>query len=119
MTQRFRNYPSPRDSWERVANGRVRGVASERRTCHLHLEHVRRRGAGEEEALHFFAALLAEELELGFGLDAFGGDAEVEAVGHRDDGGDDGAVAGAPLDLVDEGLVDLDAVDREAAEVVE
>src|SRR2546423_647213 len=83
------------------------------------LDHVRRGGPAAEVGPHFFAALLLEDLELRLGLDAFGGDAEVEAVGHADDGGDDGAVAGAGFDFVDEGLVDFDAVDREAAQVVQ
>ena len=42
-----------------------------------------------------------------------------EAAGHADDGGDDGAVGGARFDLLHELLIDLHAVDREAAQVVE
>jgi hypothetical protein len=54
--------------------------------------------ASPTKPLHFLAAVFDEEAELFVGLHAFGGDGEVEAVGHGDDGGDDGAVAAAGLD---------------------
>src|SRR3954454_11668166 len=81
----------------------------------------RRRGhrLAKQESLHFLAALLAQELQLAGGFDAFGGDAEAESARHSDDGGDDGAVGRARFDLLHELLIDFYAVDREAAQVIQ
>src|ERR1051326_2739023 len=73
----------------------------------------------EEEALHHVAPVAAKEHGLFFHLDAFRDDFEAEGVGHGDDGGDDGGAVRVGVDVADEGLVDLERVDREALEVGE
>ncbi len=62
---------------------------------------------------------LRQELELLLGLDALRDDDELEAAPHRDDRHRDGGVVLVAGKVTDEGLVELDAVDREALQVVE
>lgn len=52
-------------------------------------------------------------------LYAFGNDLERQAVGQRDDGAGDRLVGRRALDVADEGLVDLEPVDRKASQVAE
>ena len=65
------------------------------------------------------AAVVAEEVGLFDELHSLGDDFEAEAVGHGDDGGDDGRGVGIGGDVVDEGLVDLERVDGEAFQVAQ
>src|SRR5205823_4311641 len=74
---------------------------------------------GEPVALGGVAAELAEPFRLLFGFDAFGDDGELERLGQFDDGPDDGRFDGVAGDVVDEDLVDLQDVDREATQVAE
>lgn len=56
------------------------------------------------------AAQPRERLGLPEGFDTFGDDVELEGVGKREDGPDEGA-AGLGLDGADEALIDLEGVD--------
>src|SRR3954467_1576707 len=71
----------------------------------------------EEVALPLFAAQGEEALELGFLLDAFGGDGDVEGLRHRGDGAHDRLIGGMRLDLTQERAVDLQLLDRQQAQV--
>ncbi len=46
-------------------------------------------GLAEQKALALVAAFGAQAAQLGFGLDAFGGDGDAEALAEADDGADD------------------------------
>src|SRR5437764_1075043 len=85
----------------------------------VRLEALRRQRRAEEEALDAIAALLLQELQLLLGLHPLGDDFEVEAVGHGDDGADDGGVAAVGGDVADERLVELERVDGETLQVIE
>ena len=74
---------------------------------------------GEVEALRGVASEAAQLGELLARLDSFGDRPKTERVGQGDDGRDDGRVARVTAQPVDEGLVDLQHVDGEAAEVAE
>ena len=52
-------------------------------------------------------------------LHAFGHHTHVEVVRQRDDGAHDDGVVGAVADVVDEASVDLEAVDRQRADVAQ
>ena len=73
-------------------------------------------GRAEQEALQLVAAPLAQELRLLQCLDAFGNHAELQALSHREDRGRERRVVRIGGDVADEGAVDLDALDREAAQ---
>jgi hypothetical protein len=74
----------------------------------------------EQETLHVVTVQFAEQLPLGFGFDAFGEDAQAEAVGDAGNGVNDrGRTLVVRVQVADEGLVDLDAVDRKTAQIVE
>jgi hypothetical protein len=70
-------------------------------------------GPGEVEALAVVAAEQEQLVVLFGGLDAFGDDGHVEAVGELDDGGHHGVVDGIASEVGDEGPVYLDDVDWE------
>ena len=74
---------------------------------------VGRDGIAEQVPLRVVAAVLAQELELRFGLDAFGDDLEPQAVRHLDDGVDDRGIVAIDGHVAHERLVDLQRVDRE------
>ena len=70
-------------------------------------------------ALPLLAAERAQPLELGGGLDALGRDREAEAVRHCRDRLHDLRVRGMRIELAQERAVDLQLVDRQAAQVSE
>ena len=76
-------------------------------------------GAAEVVALGVVAAQQIEVVGDVGGFDAFGEDGDLEAFGHLDDGADDGAGVGVGGEVADEGLVDLELFDGEAAQVGE
>ena len=83
------------------------------------LDYLRRLGAIEQEALGGVAAGRLEVAELLSGLDALGGDRQLQRVpelDHRVDDRDVLLVVGKPAH---ERPVDLDAVDGQAAQVLE
>src|SRR5439155_5353316 len=73
----------------------------------------------EQEALAFVAAFGPEAAQLGFGLDALGGDDDAEAFAEADDGTDDRLRLAVGAEIADEGLIDLDLVEGEAAQIAE
>src|SRR5207302_7626408 len=73
----------------------------------------------EIEALHVVTPVGGEPFERGAVLDAFGDDADAEAVGQLDDRTDDRRVVLVVEHVDDERLVDLDLVHGEALEVPE
>src|SRR6185437_5443246 len=77
-----------------------------------------RQRRAEMESLVLIAAEGAQELELLGGLDPLGDHFELQAVRQGDDGLDDGGIYLA-LEIPDEGAVDLQLVDREAAQIVD
>mgnify|MGYP003693771577 CR=1 FL=1 len=68
-------------------------------------------------ALRLFAAVRPEEVELRRRLDAFGDAAQSERMRQRDDRLRDRLVVAVLLEAVDEALVDLHALDRQAREI--
>src|SRR3954452_16853323 len=76
-------------------------------------------GAGEDEALATVAALLLEALVLVALLDALGERLEVQRLAEADERVDELARGPRLGDRPDEGLVDLQRVDREPPEVGE
>ena len=68
-------------------------------------------GAAEVVALGFFAVVGLQEIQLGLGFHAFGYHAEFQALGHAEDGGDDGSFVRRGGDLADEGLIDFQRID--------
>src|SRR3954451_860669 len=76
-------------------------------------------GAAEEEALDDRAALPGQELAMLLGLHALRAGLYAEPAAEVEDGADDGALALARRQLVDEGPVDLELVEGEALEVAE
>ena len=85
----------------------------------LRFEPAGRHRAAQQVALHFVAAMLAQEFQLRVGFDALGNHRQVEAVGHGDDCPGDLRVLFAGRQAVDEGAVDLENVDGELLEVIE
>src|SRR5688500_2045258 len=73
----------------------------------------------DQVALDQVAAAGLEELALVLGLYALGDHADLQRVRERDDGRDDCALVAVVRQLGDEAAVDLDLVDREAAQVRE
>jgi hypothetical protein len=70
---------------------------------------------GEEVSLGEVAAEFVDRGQLGVGFDAFGDREDADRVGEVDSVGRDRLVLGVVLNALDEGAVDLDEVDREAA----
>ncbi len=75
------------------------------------------RGAAEE-ALILIAAQRAQEFQLLLGFHAFGDHLQAQAVRQRDDRVHDGRVLGIGDHILDEGAIDLELVEREAAQIV-
>ena len=73
----------------------------------------------EQIALRLHAALGAQDLELLLGLDAFGGGDHAEARAEAHHGADDGDAIVLLAQFADEGAVDLDLVEGEAAQIAE
>src|SRR5581483_2438368 len=94
--------------------GRGRGPAPQ-----VMLEGVRRERLAVEIALVFPAAERAQEVELLGPLDAFGDEAQAQAVRERRDGAHDGGVVRVPGKVADEGLVDLELLQAKALEVAQ
>src|ERR1700688_958732 len=76
-------------------------------------------GPAEEVALSLRAAPGSQEGELFLGFDALGNDTLLEVLTHINDGADDGRIVRVAGDLVDKGLVNLEDVDGELAEIAE
>src|SRR3546814_7696052 len=70
-------------------------------------------------ALREVAAAFAQDVVLAFLFHAFGDDGDAKRVGHGDDRGGEGQVVRVAQDVGDEAAVDLDAVDRHAAQVAQ
>ena len=74
---------------------------------------------GEVEALGAVAAHPDQALDLGLRLDALGDRRRLQAVGELDDAAGERLGSDVVGDLVDEALVDLDDLDREAPEIAQ
>src|SRR5438105_2955461 len=74
-------------------------------------------GLAEIKPLSGMAAMHLQEFQLLGGLHALRDGLEMQALGHGDDGDDDGGVVGVAADAAHERLVDLERVNREALEV--
>src|SRR3546814_20075531 len=70
-------------------------------------------------ALREVAAAFAQDVVLAFLFHAFGDDGDAKRVGHGDDSGGEGQFVRVAQDVGDEAAVDLDAVDRHAAQVAQ
>ncbi|MDT4799261.1 hypothetical protein FQZ97_319140 [compost metagenome] len=60
-----------------------------------------------------------EEAALGLGFHAFGHDRQAEDMAQADDRAGDGGIVGVDQYVADEGLVDLQLVERQALQVGE
>src|SRR5512139_1955856 len=78
-----------------------------------------RQGGAEQKSLHEIAVVRGHEKTLRFGLHAFCGDGQSEAVRQGDGGGADGDIVAVALDVADEALVELEGVDRQQLEIAE
>src|SRR5436190_1309861 len=78
----------------------------------------RLRWNAEQIALGLDAAFSSQKFKLPFGLDAFGGDGDTKLRAQSDDRAHDRRRV-MVVDVMDEGAVDLDLVDGEAAEIAE
>src|SRR5581483_468202 len=116
--------------WARYAPHTRRATGSARLRDSRQIEAHRRRlqqahdvvclhGVAVQEALCLIAAVVAEEDLLLERLDTLGHALDVEAARHRDHGRDDRRLGVVTLDLVDERAVDLQAVDRVAAQTTQ
>src|SRR4029079_1085053 len=81
------------------------------------LELAVRERMGNEEALRFLASVRPQEIELRRRLDALGDAAQSERMRQRDDRLRDRFVVAVLVETVDEALVDLHALDRQAGEI--
>ena len=111
--------PPGSDSAGPAGDAAERGERPPRRSPELLPKAFGRQGTADEETLDLVAAVLLQELALSLGLDPFGDDAEVQAVGQVDRRGAERGVLRVELDAADEALVDLQDVDRKALEVGE
>ena len=82
---------------------------------HVHL--LQRRRVAEPVALGAAAAQLQQAPGLGLGLDPLGHDRHAESLGHVQYRRDDGGILGRLHQVAHEGLVDLQAIERQAAQV--
>ena len=73
----------------------------------------------EQKALAEIATELTQQARLLGGFDALGDHGYIECVGEIDDGRHDLALPFATADRSDEGLVDLDFVDRKPVQVAQ
>src|SRR3954447_5144062 len=78
-----------------------------------------RRRTADEEALAKLDAELAQRLELLRGLDALGDHVEPEPAREGDDHADEARVAAVRAQPVDEGLGDLEAVERQRVQIAQ
>src|ERR1700722_15949790 len=78
----------------------------------------RRQGNTEEESLNCGAALLRDHIELGLGLYAFRCGRHAKTLAETDNGFYD-REAVRPGRVLHEGLIDLDLVERETAQIAE
>jgi hypothetical protein len=93
--------------------------AQDRPTDDVLGRHARFHRPSEVETLGAVATHPDQALGLGFGLDAFGNGRGLQAVGELDDAAGKRLGSDVVGDLVDEALVNLDDLDREAPEVAE
>src|SRR5882672_5054299 len=75
--------------------------------------------AAEQKALALVATLGAKAAQLGFGLDAFGGDGHTEADAEADNRTHDRLRVAVGAEVAYERLVDLDLVERKASEIAQ
>ena len=81
------------------------------------LQLVERLGAADEESLQFLTANVAQEVGLEARLDTFGGAPHAQRVRQRNCSLRDGAAIGLVFNIANKALVDLDLVEREAAQI--
>src|SRR5580704_10872131 len=109
---------SPRlSAW--VARGRLRGADARPQLAQHGGDFLERLRPAEQIALHLDAAFGAQDLELLLGLDALGGGDHAETRAEPRHRADDGDAIVFLAELADEGAVDLDLVEREAAQIAE
>src|SRR5690606_35615742 len=80
-------------------------------------QHMCRRRLADQIALHLITALITQERQLAVLLHPFGHYLQDHAVRHGDDGAHYGRVQATLIQLVDEGAVDLQAVDGDVLEI--
>src|SRR5512134_3053182 len=80
-------------------------------------EAIRAYWTAEKKALNDVAAVLLQEGELLGAFHALGHDLELQAVRHSDNGLGDGGVLGIARQVLDEGPVDFEGVQRETLQV--
>src|SRR4029079_3830169 len=91
----------------------------ERALCQGAEQPSRRARPGKQKALALVAMMLAQEIQLGGGLNALGEHAQAERVRHRDDRLRDRCVAPAGGGAHHERAVDLQAIDRQPGQITQ
>src|SRR5262249_22788077 len=71
------------------------------------------------EALRLVATIGAQDAQLLLGFDAFGAGDDPEAVAETEDRANDGSRIAIAFEIADERSIDLDLVEREAAQAAE
>ena len=95
------------------------GFAGDQVLFVLLLELVRRQRLAEIIALDFVTEIGVQEIELLRSFHAFGDDAQTQAVAERDDGLGNRRAVVVGDNVTNEGLIDFEAIDREAFEVTQ
>src|SRR3569623_836011 len=79
---------------------------------------VHRQRLAEQITLRRYA-VSADEIQLLAGFHPFGDDVQLQRLGHRDDGCDDGGVVGIGGDVADERAIDLESIDGETFQITQ
>src|SRR5690606_22860387 len=96
-------------------SGRDEPISPGRRIAGEGGEAVALQRRGEVESLEIAAAVPAQPQVLGGGLDPFGQDLDAEPPAEREQAAADRLAVAPPIDVGDEGAVDLDLVEAQAA----
>lgn len=83
------------------------------------LEFFRRHRLAEQKALVSSAAVVIEQFKLRLGFHALGYDIQGQVMRHADDGLDDHNIVGVGGNILDEGFIDLQLIQRQSLEIGE
>ena|ERR1700735_2267613 len=82
-------------------------------------ELLRRERPAEMVSLRLIASMILEEGKILGGFNSFGNDSEMETLSHADNRTHNCSVTGRTGDLADEGLIDLEGIQRKFSQVAQ